>query len=230
LTALRGSIVPRVIGPVALLCGVAILIVALDRLTGLAPHLDGSAVTVFGIGLSLFLGFRNNAAYDRWWEARRLWGGLLADMRSLAREVEVFPGPILPRAGGGCAPHWCSACAPANLRRLSPQSPGKRRWRMPSTAGCRPDRLNAVVATAHRGGLDGLGRGRVGASCAWRCNRRAASGSPKPLPFVYPLIYRTIYLYRLLPFLALIGTTGWMTPASWRGGLHVPRPRRSERS
>ena len=78
LTARRGSIVPRVIGPVALLCGVAILIVALDRLTGLAPHLDGSAVTVFGIGLSLFLGFRNNAAYDRWWEARRLWGGLLA--------------------------------------------------------------------------------------------------------------------------------------------------------
>ena len=43
----------------------------------------------FGIALSLFLGFRNNAAYDRWWEARKLWGGLVADLRALPRELEL---------------------------------------------------------------------------------------------------------------------------------------------
>ena len=99
LTALRGSIVPRIALPVVLLAGVAAGVVALDRVTGVVPRLDASAFAVFGIGLSLFLGFRNNAAYDRWWEARKLWGGLLADLRSLAREVEVFVAdPALRRA------------------------------------------------------------------------------------------------------------------------------------
>ena len=36
-----------------------------------------------------FLGFRNNAAYDRWWEARKLWGQLVADCRALARETAL---------------------------------------------------------------------------------------------------------------------------------------------
>jgi putative membrane protein len=90
LTALHGSIVPRIIGSVGFVAALAVGVVVMDRGLGIVPRLDGSAFAVFGIGLSLFLGFRNNAAYDRWWEARKLWGGLLADMRSLARKVEVF--------------------------------------------------------------------------------------------------------------------------------------------
>jgi len=38
-----------------------------------------------GISLSIFLGFRNNACYDRWWKARKLWGQLIHELRSLAR-------------------------------------------------------------------------------------------------------------------------------------------------
>jgi putative membrane protein len=217
LTALRGSIVPRVIGPVALLCGVAVLIVALDRLTGLAPHLDGSSFAVFGIGLSLFLGFRNNAAYDRWWEARRLWGGLLADMRGLAREVEVFlADPALRKEVLRAALVFLHAHR-LNLRRLSPQSPGQEGVAdaiHPPDAAL--DRLNAVVAAAHRAGaLDGFGAralsARLGSMALQQagCERIANS----PLPFVYSLlIYRTTYLYCLLLPFALIGTTGWMTP------------------
>ncbi|TIL70040.1 MAG: hypothetical protein E5Y81_17900, partial [Mesorhizobium sp.] len=37
------------------------------------------------VALSIYLGFRNNAAYDRWWEARKLWGQLVFDIRNLAR-------------------------------------------------------------------------------------------------------------------------------------------------
>jgi len=217
LTALRGSIVPRVIWPVGLLCGVAVLIVALDRLTGLAPHLDGSVFTVFGIGLSLFLGFRNNAAYDRWWEARRLWGGLLADMRSLAREAEVFLADPAPRKEMLRAALVFLHAHRLNLRRLSPLSPGQEQVAdaiHPPDAAL--DRLNAVVAAAHRqGALDGFGAralsARLGSMAAQQagCERIANS----PLPFVYSLlIYRTTYLYCLLLPLALIGTTGWMTP------------------
>src|SRR5262245_50665407 len=34
-------------------------------------------LAMMGAALSLFLVFRNNSAYDRWWEARMLWGSLV---------------------------------------------------------------------------------------------------------------------------------------------------------
>lgn len=40
---------------------------------------------LFGTALALFLGFRTNAAYARWWEARTLWGALINASRSMAR-------------------------------------------------------------------------------------------------------------------------------------------------
>lgn len=39
------------------------------------------------ISISVFLGFRNNTAWLRYWEARKLWGDLLIVSRSLMREV-----------------------------------------------------------------------------------------------------------------------------------------------
>lgn len=49
-----------------------------------------AAVGIFGVALSLFLGFRNNAAYDRWWETRKLWGAMIADLRNLGRHLSIF--------------------------------------------------------------------------------------------------------------------------------------------
>jgi len=43
--------------------------------------------TLVGLALSIFLGFRNNACYDRWWEARKLWGRLINTSRSSARQA-----------------------------------------------------------------------------------------------------------------------------------------------
>lgn len=41
--------------------------------------------TVMGLALSIFLGFRNSTSYDRYWEGRKLWGGLVNTSRNLAR-------------------------------------------------------------------------------------------------------------------------------------------------
>ncbi|WP_289662111.1 bestrophin family protein [Flavobacterium panacagri] len=49
-------------------------------------HINPAAFTLFGITLAIFLGFRNNVSYDRFWEGRKLWGALLNDTRSLARQ------------------------------------------------------------------------------------------------------------------------------------------------
>ena len=56
-----------------------------------APSLP---LTLFGSALALFLGFRGNSAYERWWEARTLWGAMINASRSLARAARNFlPDP-----------------------------------------------------------------------------------------------------------------------------------------
>ncbi|ALI98271.1 bestrophin family protein [Rufibacter tibetensis] len=46
--------------------------------------------TMLGTILSLLLAFRSNQAYDRWWEARTLWGAIVNDSRTLARQILNF--------------------------------------------------------------------------------------------------------------------------------------------
>jgi ion channel-forming bestrophin family protein len=41
--------------------------------------------TLISLALGVFLGFRNNTSYDRYWEGRKLWGRLVNDARSFAR-------------------------------------------------------------------------------------------------------------------------------------------------
>lgn len=45
---------------------------------------------ILGTIISLLLAFRSNQAYDRWWEARTLWGSIVNDSRSFARQVLTF--------------------------------------------------------------------------------------------------------------------------------------------
>ena len=53
------------------------------------PHpgfeLPSLPMTLLGSALALFLGFRNNNAYNRWWEARTLWGAMVNVSRSFGR-------------------------------------------------------------------------------------------------------------------------------------------------
>ncbi len=49
------------------------------------------AVVVFM--MSLLIAFRINRAYERWWEARTLWGQLVNVSRNLAVKIRQFPQP-----------------------------------------------------------------------------------------------------------------------------------------
>jgi putative membrane protein len=44
---------------------------------------------LLGIVLGLFLVFRTNTAYDRWWEGRRMWGGLVNSTRNFAMKINA---------------------------------------------------------------------------------------------------------------------------------------------
>jgi ion channel-forming bestrophin family protein len=47
-------------------------------------------ITALSTALAIFLGFKNNNAYDRWWEARKIWGALVNYSRAWAREVIIM--------------------------------------------------------------------------------------------------------------------------------------------
>jgi putative membrane protein len=46
--------------------------------------------SLLGIVLGLFLVFRTNTAYDRWWEGRRLWGSLVNSTRNFALKLNAY--------------------------------------------------------------------------------------------------------------------------------------------
>ncbi|RFP66395.1 hypothetical protein D0N36_03340 [Hymenobacter lapidiphilus] len=49
-----------------------------------------SVPMVLGTVLSLLLAFKSNQAYDRWWEARVVWGAVVNDSRTLVRQILCF--------------------------------------------------------------------------------------------------------------------------------------------
>ncbi len=49
--------------------------------------------SIVGVALAILLGFRNNASYDRWWEGRKLWGGIVNASRALARQTTTLLEP-----------------------------------------------------------------------------------------------------------------------------------------
>lgn len=78
--------------PLLLLIGWDILIVVAFKVL----HwwwIGSSAIplALYGSAIGIIVGFRNNSAYARWWEARTLWGAIVNDSRSLARQVCTAP-------------------------------------------------------------------------------------------------------------------------------------------
>ncbi len=49
-----------------------------------------SISAILGSALAIFIAFRNNSSYSRWWEARTLWGGIINSSRVLARLIITF--------------------------------------------------------------------------------------------------------------------------------------------
>ena len=226
LIAVRGSVLPHIAWPLLILIALSAALTLIDRTLFKLPASGATPFAVLGVALSLFLGFRNNAAYDRWWEARRLWGGLVADLRALARELEIFlPDPDTDTA----ARHHILRLALAflhlhrlNLRRLPPDAaalalPGTDTLATAPHPPCAAlDAMNAALTQACRDGkIDGFATRALTTRMASialgqaGCERIATT----PLPYVYSLlIFRTVYLYCLLIPLALIGPEGWLTP------------------
>ncbi len=56
---------------------------------GIALPFNG--VATLSAALAIYLGFKANQSYDRWWEGRKIWGLLVNYSRGFAREILTFP-------------------------------------------------------------------------------------------------------------------------------------------
>jgi putative membrane protein len=218
--AIRGSVVPHIAASLAVQVLFACAVVFAHRNWGWFPAVGGLAFSTFGVALSLFLGFRNNAAYERWWEARRLWGGLLADLRALARDTELFVPDRALRLDLLRTALAFLHLHRANLRDLKDDPVAVR---LGGTLGGAPhppdaalDRMAETIAQAGRAGaIDGYGLRalgeRLGSIAVQQAGCERIAGTP--LPYVYSLlVYRTTWLFCLLLPLALVEPVGWLTP------------------
>jgi putative membrane protein len=225
----RGSIVPKIAPQVLAITTLSVAVVGGARLyPGSFPAFTLAPFSILGLALSIFLGFRNNACYDRWWEARRQWGQLIVETRSLARETLCLLGEAdaeedalrrrIVRRG--------IAFAAALAARLRRDAADLSAWLDPREAAEVKSKRNIPEAILRLQAADLARCRRTGrlsdilfqmlamrlaamAGIQAACERIATT----PLPFAYTLlVHRTAYLFCLLLPFGLVATLGWATP------------------
>jgi putative membrane protein len=234
--ALRGSVLPRILPALIVNIGIATLVTwSHGDLFRLKITLTMIPFTLIGLPLSIFLGFRNNAAYDRFWEGRKLWGELVLRSRNLARQcLSLIDYPAPAQATDGLADARVRMVYRAiafthalrDLLRNQPTSPGLKalllpvEWEQLERAPNRPDFLMQQMGMDLRrclkeGRIDPCLAASIDATlsaltgAATSCERIKNT----PVPFSYSLLlHRTAYLYCfLLPF-GLVDSLGFLTP------------------
>jgi len=191
------------------------------------PSFTAIPFILIGLAISIFLGFRNSASYDRFWEGRKLWGQAMVDCRTLAQQWIQLPtdqAAASPRR----MVYMMIAFAHAlrhHLRDSDPKAdlaPLLEPADLELATGSKHV-PSAILNMLHRELGAQVRAGAVSHQLALAFLERLASlggviaGCERirltPLPFAYTLLlHRTAYLYCfLLPF-GLIDTVGLATP------------------
>ncbi len=228
LFVMRGSIIPTIAPRLAVVTLLSVAVVGLQG-AGLIHLRDIAALpfSVIGIALSIFAGFRNSACYDRWWEGRKIFGQLLVDTRSLARQQIAYLGAADPAAARRAA---LRAVAFAHLMRdtMREQTPGAdalaalAEGDTSEVAGARHP-SNMLLAAMSRDAAAAAAAGALTPQMLQTLEERVVSMSAVlaaaerikgvPVPYTYSLIlHRTAYLFCLLLPFGLASTAGPWTP------------------
>ena len=233
---LRGSILPRILPSLLATTLIAVVVtISHGDLFALKITLTTIPFSLIGLPIAIFLGFRNTAAYDRFWEGRKLWGELVHKSRSFSRQCQSLIAHEVPaHASLGLSDvrvrmiYRTIAFAHALRHLLRDEQEGpelknlllESEWQQLQKSSNKPDFL--MLKMGEDLGLS-FKEGRI-ESClvssidATLSSLTAASASCErikstPIPFSYTLLlHRTAYLYCfLLPF-GLVDSIGFMTP------------------
>jgi putative membrane protein len=224
----NGSVLPQILPRLMILLVISI-VVGYFRGTvfNYKIQLNPGPFTLFGIALAIFLGFRNNVSYDRFWEGRKLWGALLNTSRSLARQAQTLTNDIKSEEVNTFVNYLISYTyalkhqlrqtdATADIERVS----GTDLAIKMNAAVYKPamlinemgvwvqrlrkeKRIDAILSVSIDQNLNEL------STIVGGCERIAST----PIPYTYKvLLHRTVYIYCfLLPF-GFVDSLSWMMP------------------
>ncbi|SAL62358.1 Bestrophin, RFP-TM, chloride channel [Caballeronia cordobensis] len=224
----RGSVLPQLLPRLGLIFALSVAAIFMhDHMRHYPIGLGTPPFALVGIALAVFLGFRNSASYERWWEGRKLWGALLNTSRSLGRQALSLPEPrdaaesrrFLSALGALAHALRHQLRGSDALIDLAPRLPPELHARVAS-AQFRPATIMLwlgewVADRKRQGAIDGYALLAIEhnlnalSDVIGGCERIAST----PLPFSYSvMIHRTIYLFcALLPF-GLVDGAGLLTP------------------
>jgi putative membrane protein len=89
---LRNSVTPGIKWRIAIFGAMAGAVWAFGTFTGMIPTSEIAPYELIGVTLAVLLMIRTNSGYDRWYEGRKLWGGIVNQTRNLAQVALVY-GP-----------------------------------------------------------------------------------------------------------------------------------------
>lgn len=191
--------------------------------------LPSMPLTLLGSALVVLTSFRNSSAYNRWWEARTLWGSLVNNSRSYARQVLTLiddEGELNPVKAVLLRRHVAYVeCLSAHLKggdcgedvtAMISREEYERRTR---TNNFPNDILNvsaAILADEYKAGrLDSIRLERLEATLVEISNCQGGmeriANTPLPYPYVtFPRLFITLFCI-IVP-IGLVETLGWFTP------------------
>jgi putative membrane protein len=233
---LRGSVLSRIRMTLLVNTLSAILVTIVHgNLFAVKITLTTIPFTLIGLPLAIFLGFRNSAAYDRYWEGRKLWGELVLRCRSLSRQCQSFIQPaelsgqtseveamhhrMVYRAIGFVHALRLQLRDRSDCGELQRWVPGAE-WPGLQKACSKHDALMLEMGKElgqcqRKGWIEPCLAANIDTTLSALTAAAASCERIKgtPVPFSYTLLlHRTAYLYCfLLPF-GLVDTIGFMTP------------------
>lgn len=222
LFSLKGSIAKRIALRSLLVTLLASVIVLIETWHPESfSKVNATPFTLLGLSLSIFMSFRNNACYDRWWEGRKQLGQMIIDVRSLIRQTQGvmdaeqralllrelcgFAHGLIARLRLESEPHAIARWTHDPIDQNHPNIPDALLQRIGArcSALAETGRISDLRYTQLESRLVSLSQ--VQASC-----ERIKS---TPLPFPYTLLlHRTIYLFCILLPFAMAEPLGWLTP------------------
>lgn len=223
---MQGSVLPRIYRHILFLIGLTIVIMVVDSFIWAVPHTSMQPFLMLGVALSLFLGFRNTSAYDRWWQARMQWGQLTASVRAIGHETRIFVNDedrteILCLTGAFVHLHRAylrrnSKLAEDALSYIDRETLERLQLSDNPASAALKEIGDYLGRMARDGRLSGFGQraftDRLGEMELSRTSNEGIFNTP--LPFVYSLlVWQTSFLYCILLPFGLIEAAHWMAPA-----------------
>ncbi|WP_179401374.1 bestrophin family protein [Burkholderia guangdongensis] len=223
----NGSVLQSIIPQLTFMAIVSSLAVfSHGRIFGEKIPLNTAPFTLFGLALAIFLAFRNNASYERFNDARHLWGSALNATRTLTSQMLCYLPPDAERRRRVADTLIAVVYALKHQLRQTDSAPDLERLLGRTRADALRRKCYKPIALLDelRRELAGLhGHAAISDTKLWMLDAqldelcRTVGGCERiastPIPVAYSvLLHRTVYAYCvLLPF-GLVDSTEFFTP------------------